>query len=310
MSDLEPVRGASHWKAILQALFVTFLWASSWVFIKFGLQDNLPPLTFAGLRYCLAFLVLLPLVLSNPAQRQVLTSLSRTAWMRLALLGLTLYTLTQGAQFVGLSLLPAATLTLLLSFTPIVVALMSARRGDESPAAAQWGGMLLSALGAAVYFYPLALPAGQALGVVVGLIGLLANAISSSLGRSINRGGGLSPLLVTTASMGIGGVILLVVGVATQGFGELGPRQWAIVAWLAVVNTAAAFTLWNYTLRTLTAVESSVINNLMLPQIAILAWIFLGESLTQRQIAGLVLVGVGTLVVQVWRGSARQEVAR
>ena len=51
-----------HAKAVLQALFVTFLWSTSWVFIKFGLT-NIPVLTFAGLRYSLAFLCLLPLVL-------------------------------------------------------------------------------------------------------------------------------------------------------------------------------------------------------------------------------------------------------
>jgi len=70
---------------------------------------------------------------------------------------------------------------------------------------------------------------------------------------------------------------------------------------VAVVNTALTFTLWNHTLRTLTAVESSILNGLMLPQIVFLAYVFLGESLTGRQIAGLVLVGVGTLVVQIRR---------
>ena len=38
-----------QFKAVLQALFVTFLWSTSWVFIKFGLVD-IPALTFAGLR--------------------------------------------------------------------------------------------------------------------------------------------------------------------------------------------------------------------------------------------------------------------
>ena len=90
---------------------------------------------------------------------------------------------------------------------------------------------------------------------------------------------GLPPVVITTVSMGIGGLLLLAVGAAAQGFGALDLRQWLIIAWLAVVNTALAFTLWNNTLRTLTAIESSVINNTMLPQIAILAWIFLGESL-------------------------------
>ena len=35
---------------MLVALFVVFLWATSWVLIKFGLEA-IPPLTFAGLRY-------------------------------------------------------------------------------------------------------------------------------------------------------------------------------------------------------------------------------------------------------------------
>lgn len=312
MSSLTPVESpatASRGQAIAQALLVTLLWSSSWVLIKFGLQASLPPLTFAGLRYSLACLVLLPFVLTKPAQRQRLATLPLPVWGRLVLLGLMLYTLTQGAQFVGLSLLPAATLTLLLNLTPIVVALLSVILGNESPAGGQWAGVMLSAAGAIIYFYPLDVPQGQAWGLAVGLIGMLANAGSSLMGRQINRDGRLSPLLITTISMGIGGLILLIAGAIMQGFGELGREQWAIIVWLAVVNTAVAFTLWNRTLRVLTAVESSVINNTMLPQIAVLAWVFLGETLTGRQIAGLLLVGAGTLIVQLWRPGRRNRSA-
>ena len=53
---------SSHTSAVLQALFVTFLWSTSWVLIRIGLED-IPALTFAGLRYTIAFLCLLPLVL-------------------------------------------------------------------------------------------------------------------------------------------------------------------------------------------------------------------------------------------------------
>ena len=48
---------SSHRVAILQALFVTFLWSTSWVFIKFGLEE-IPSLLFAGLRYFMAFTIL------------------------------------------------------------------------------------------------------------------------------------------------------------------------------------------------------------------------------------------------------------
>jgi drug/metabolite transporter (DMT)-like permease len=45
-------------------------------------------------------------------------------------------------------------------------------------------------------------------------------------------------------------------------------------------------------------VESSIINNLMLPQIAILAFVFLGETLNGKELVGLVLVSLGVIVVQ------------
>lgn len=63
-------------------------------------------------------------------------------------------------------------------------------------------------------------------------------------------------------------------------------KGWGIAAWLAVVNTGSAFTLWNHSQRLLPATESSVIINIMLIQIALLAWIFLGKSLGGLQING------------------------
>ena len=71
--------------------------------------------------------------------------------------------------------------------------------------------------------------------------------------------------------------------------------------WLAVVNTAFAFTLWSLTLRTLSALESSLINNTMLIQIPILALFFLGEQITWREGLGMVLAGIGILMVQLCR---------
>jgi drug/metabolite transporter (DMT)-like permease len=287
-----------HVQAVLQALLVTLLWSSSWVLIKLGLSTSLPALTFAGLRYYIAFLCLLPFVLLNPRHRDSLRTMSRAAWGQLALLGVMFYALTQGAQFVGLALLPAATLSLMLNFSPIFVALPGGLLNREAASMMQWGGILLSAIGAIVYFFPPELPPGQMFGLAIGTAGVLANAGSSLLGRRINRESELSPVLVTAVSMGIGGTLLLLSGLAAQGAGRLDSTQWLIVAWLAIVNTAFAFTLWNNSLKTLTAVESSILNNTMLPQIAILAWLFLDEALSPAQIIGILLVGVGTLIVQ------------
>jgi len=291
---------SSRLGAALQALLVTFLWATSWVLIKIGLYD-IPALTFAGLRYGLAFLCLLPFAL-RPAHLANLRRLSKRQWGQLIVLGLLFYAVTQGAQFLGLAYLPAVTVSLLLNFTTIVVALMGLVLLAERPTALQWGGAGLSIGSIVIYFYPVSLSASQVIGLVVMGAGVLANAGSSILGRRVNREDDLSPLIVTTVSMGIGAAVLLVTGSLTQGLPPLSPINWAFIGWLAVVNTAFAFTLWNHTLRTLAAMESSIINSTMLIQIAVLAWLFLGEPLTTQKIAGMTLAGLGALIVQLRRG--------
>jgi drug/metabolite transporter (DMT)-like permease len=291
----------SHLVAVLQALFVTFLWSTSWVLIKIGLKD-IPALTFAGLRYSLAFLCLLPFLL-RPASLAAMRGLSGRAWARLIVLGLLFYAITQGAQFLGLFYLRPATVNLVLSFTPALVALLGIAWLAEQLTALQWAGAGLSLVGVVIYFFPVSLAAGEVIGLAVVAAGVLANAGSSILGRHVNRSGDIQPLVVTGVSMGIGAGALLAAGVGVQGLPRLSPLNWAIVGWLAVVNTALAFTLWNHTLRTLPAVESSIINNTMLIQIAILAWIFLGDWLSGQEIAGLVLALAGTLIVQ----TARQK---
>ena len=288
-----------HTRVIFQALFVTFLWSTSWVLIKIGLKGNLPPVTFAGLRYTLAFLCLFTYVtIINRDSLSVIRSLSVKTWLKLILLGVLFYALTQGAQFVSLASLPAATLTLLLNLTSIIIAIYNTLTGKEQPSLIQWVGIVISVLGAMVYFLPLTIEKGQVPGLIAGLVGLIANAASAIYGRHINSRGDLPPVVVTTISMGVGGFIMLITGGITQGFGALNTQQWGIIFWLALVNTAFAFTLWNKTLQTLTAVESSIINGTMLPQIAILAWVFLGEPLNAKQIFGMILVGIGTLIVQ------------
>ncbi len=288
-----------HLRTVLQALLVTFLWSTSWVLIKIGLED-IPALTFAGLRYSLAFLCLLPFAL-RPTCLRPLRSLSKRRWGRLIALGFLFYAVTQGAQFVGLAYLPAITVSLLLNFTTIVVALLGIFLLAEQPTVLQWCGVLLNIVGNVVYFYPVSFPTGQVVGLIVVVVGVLANAISSILGRRINREGELSPLAVTVVSMGIGAIVLLAVGAFIQGFPRLNPTHWAIIGWLAVVNTAIAFTLWNHTLRTLRAMQSSIINSTMLVQIAILAWLFLGERFTWQEGIGMALAGFGALVVQLRR---------
>jgi len=275
------------------------LWSTSFIIIKWGLKE-IPPLTYAGLRYFLAFLCLLPLAFNKKRIAEI-KSITRNDWLLLSALGLLFYTFTQGTQFLGLSLLPAVTVSLLLNFTPIVVAVMGIILLSEKPTILQWGGAVLFIAGIITYFIPVDLSENQTLGIAVMVVGVLANSGSAVLGRSINRSAKYSPVTITIISMGFGSVIILALGIVFQGLPEISFSTTIYLLWLAVINTALAFTLWNLTLRKLTAMESSIINGTMLIQIALLAWIFLGESISIKEGAGMFIAAAGAVLVQLKR---------
>jgi drug/metabolite transporter (DMT)-like permease len=286
-------------------MVVVFVWATSWILVKRHLHA-IPALSFAGLRYGLAFVCLLALLLSRPAMRSSVAALSRREWLRLGTLGLLLYGLTQATVFIGLARLPAVTVSLLLSLTPALVTVLAIPLLREVPTPLQRCGVLLTLAGALVYFGPVALPASQLAAVGVVAVGVVAFTAATMLGRSVNRDDGLPALTVTVVSMGIGSGVLLTVAVVHDGIPRLIPSSWLVVLWLAVINTAVAFTVWNHTMRRLSAMESSLINNTMLVHVAVLAWIFLGERPNARAMLGLVLVAGGVLLVQLRRVGNRQ----
>ena len=282
-------------RAILQALLVTFLWSVSFVLIKTSLKD-IPPLIFAGLRYSMAVLFLLPGLFR---QRSQLKTLSGRDWVQLVILGLVFYTLTQGGQFLSLSHLPAITFSLILNFTTVLVALFGIIGLREYPSTLQWFGIGVFIAGVLVYFLNAGVSAGEPIGFVLAGITMVANAAAGLLGRGINRSKRIPPILVTTISMAVGAVVLLIAGLVMEGWPHLTWRSVLVILCLGAVNTALAFQLWNRSLQHLSAVESSIINNTMLIQIAVLAWLFLGETLNGVEIIGLALAAVGIFLANV-----------
>ena len=286
-----------HVLAVWAALLVTVLWSSSWVLIRFGLDDEaLPPITFAGLRYGLAGAILLSLTLARTSTRDSLRNLRRRDWFVLGGLGVVFYTITQGAQFVAIEAQPAATTSLVLSMTPLLVAAASARSLGERPLPRQYFGATLVAVGALLYF------AGDlgatSLGMAAAIVGLLANAASALLGRYANRGHGTPPLVITAVTMSVGAGLLVGSGLALDGWPVVSTRAALLIVWLALVNTAVAFTLWNAALRHLSAVESSGINNTMLIQIGLLAWVFLDEPLGVAGTIAVLIVSAGIVLTR------------
>lgn len=287
-----PGRGA----AIGLALLVTFLWSTSWVLIRFGLQE-VPALTFAGLRYAIAAGCLLPFLFRRNTF-QAVRALDRRQWYQLVLMGVMFYAVAQGAQYLGLVYLPLASASVLLNLTSLIVAGTGLILLSESPSRLQWLGVFLNLAGIILFFFPPVFSGQHWLGIAIIIVAMLANTGGTLLGRKINRARTIPPIVVTAVSMGIGAVLLLGSGIAIQGLPKVSLVNWGVILWMAAVNTALAFTLWNYTQRTLLAMESSIINNTMTVQIAILGWIFSGEGLTVLEIIGILLATIGAVLVQ------------
>ena len=251
--------------------------------------------------------VLILSVSTSRTHRDEVRHLDRRSLLQLAALGVVFYALTQGAQFVAIDNQPAATTSLVLSLTPLFVGIASARSLGERAAHRQLAGAGIVVAGALAY---LAGDLGAtAIGLTAAFIGLGANVGGALLGRLVNRAQSTSPVVVTTVSMAVGAVLLILAGLIVEEPPTLTLRAGLIIAWLAIVNTAIAFTLWNLSLRRLTAIESAGINNTKLIQIALLAWVFLGEAPGVFGIIGIVTVSIGVFLTRARSSTATHRSA-
>lgn len=283
--------------AIVQAIFVTSLWSSSFIIIKFGLEE-IPPLTFAALRYSFASVILLALIFGQNGMRAELKNRSRRWWMSLFFYGLVYIAITQGTQFLGLLYLPAITFSLILNMTPILVLVLAIPWIKEKPSSKESLLVLLGIAGVLLYFYPLDFVGVSIIGLVIAIISLLANTVSSIVGRAINRKRDAPPLVITGIMISFGSVFLLLASVMIEPLQPLSLTSWFYVFWLAGVNTALAFTLWSRSQRILRAIDMTLINSTMMPQIVILSIIFLGEFPELIDWIGLIILAFSVTAVQ------------
>ncbi len=281
------------------AVLVTILWSSSYVFIKLGLEE-VPPLYFATVRYALAFAILALVDLFSRKSRRTAhgNPLKPYSWA-LIVAGIAGYTVAQGLQYVGLFFLPAVTTSFLLNFTPIFVLFIGAAALNEKPSGFQVLGLGIALTGAFLFFYERISWQGEWLGVVVVLASGLGWAVYVIIVRRFQKASGVSSLRLTTLTMGAGVVGMVVLTAVTEEYAPLTVNLVFVIVWLATVNTALAFFLWNWVLKTLPSYELTVVQNLMLIEIALFAFFFLQETITMLMVVGMALVFCGVLAVQV-----------
>jgi len=276
--------------ALLEALLVSMVWGSSFIFVKIALTE-LGPLTIGGLRYFLGFACLLPFLRCRSF------TLTRAQWLRMAFLGFSGYTLANGALFWALRFLPATTGSFLMSLITVTVLLGGVVWLREIPKRLQVVGILIVLAGMALFFSS-GLKPGEPLGLAIFALALLGFTLFGLLSRiaAINRQ--VDTLTLTALPLAIGGGLLLAIAVPIDGIPSASPRTWSLILLLAAINTAMGYVLYNHALQSLQAFEMNVLLNLTPIWTAVLGWLVLDEILSSAQWTGIFVVIAGVMLVQ------------
>src|SRR6266480_2971771 len=286
-------------KSRLVWLILCGIWGSTWLFIKLGLAD-LPPLTFAGIRFVLASLILSVLILA----RGVRWPRSRRDWSLIAIVGLLQFTLNYGLVFWGEQYIPSGLAAVLQSTFPafgLVIAHLYLPY--ERITTAKVIGILFGVSGIVIIFSNQLTIAGHM--ALLGSVALVASAFFGSYSNVLVKAYGtqIDPQVLAAGQMIFGFPPLLIIGIATEG--NPFRSHWtttAVVslAYLVIVGSVIAFALYYWLVRHMEVTKTMLIA-LVTPVVAvILGMIVLHEKLKWRLFAGAacIISGIGLIVLR------------
>lgn len=261
------------------------IWGSTWLFIKLGLAD-LPPFTFAAIRFLIA---LIPLILLVWVTKRELPK-RRSDWILMAGTGVLTFTFNYGLVFWGENHISSGLTAILYTMLPLFgLVIAHVRLPSEPITPAKIFGVLLGIAGVAVIFSkqiqvddPLA-PLGAA--------AIIFAAIGTSLaGIEIKaRGRHLDPLVLTTVQIAIGFLPLLAFGLMTEGdplMFHWTPMAWISILYLAFIGSALAFVLLYWLLKHMEVTKAQLMPFLSTLIAVILGWLVLSEELSWRTVVG------------------------
>jgi drug/metabolite transporter (DMT)-like permease len=295
-------------KARIVWLILCGIWGSTWLFIKIGLAD-LPPFTFAGIRFVLASIILTSLVLVRRAR----WPRTRHEWILIATVGLLQFTLNYGLVFWGEQYISSGLAAVLQSTFPVFgLVIAHLYLPEERMTGAKVVGVLLGVFGVAVIFSDQLSIAGHM--ALLGSVALVLSAFFGSYGNVLVKayGGQIDPQILAAGQMVFGFVPLLAIGIPLEG----NPLRFhwtakAVVCllYLVVVGSVVAFALYYWLVRRMDVTNTMLIA-LVTPVVAvILGMVVLHEKLNWRLVAGGACIISGIALI-VWRKRRQTRSAR
>ena len=285
-------------KARLVWLVLCLIWGSTWLFIKIGLTD-LPPLTFAGIRFVIASLILFMIIWV----RRLRLPRNRKDWWLLALTGFLSFSLNYGLLFWGEQYISSGLAALLQATIPAFGLIIAHfYLPDERMTLAKIAGIILGVAGVGMVFSNQLAVAGT-----LALAGCVALVLSSLFVAYSNvlikaRGKALDPAIISAGQMVFGLIPLLLVGIPLEG--NPFSFRWTLMAivsllYLALVGSVIAFLLYYWLMRNMDVTKSMLIA-LVTPVVAVLlGMLVLEEELSWRTVVGgaMIMSGIGMIVL-------------
>jgi drug/metabolite transporter (DMT)-like permease len=293
-------------KARLVWLILCGIWGSTWLFIKLGLAD-LPPLTFAGIRFVLAFLILSLMIFA----RRVRWPRSRHDWLIIAIVGFLQFTLNYGLVFWGEQHISSGLAAVLQSTFPVFgLVIAHLYLPHEQMTKAKVVGVLLGFAGVAIIFSDRLNIAGHM--ALLGSIALVMSAFFGSYGNVLVKAYAteVDPQVLAAGQMLCGFPPLLIIGLATEGSPlnfRWTPLAILSLAYLVIVGSVIAFGLYYWLVRHMDVTHTMLIA-LVTPVVAVvLGMLVLDERLNWRLFAGgaCIISGLALVVWQKRKHSAR-----
>lgn len=293
------------------AIVACLLWSSAFVGVKIGLKYH-SPLQFAGIRFILAGLMLLP-VIGNFKRfgKEV-----KNNFGYVCLIAFLQVVLQYSLFYMGVNLVPASISAMIVGSSPLFVALIA--HFSVATDRMNWiktASIFLGIAGVAIITLGRkSLPSGAEI-ALPGVLFLILNNLASGVTNVVvsRTKHTISPMILTSSSLFIGGIVLFLISFPFEGIPEQTfPAEYFIaLGWLSFLS-AAAITIWNTLLRR-PSVKVSELNiwKFLIPVSgALLSWIILpDEKPDLTSVTGMLLIGVSLVVLYVFPSAGNKSKA-
>jgi drug/metabolite transporter (DMT)-like permease len=289
-------RPKAGWGVPLAWLTLCIVWSSTWLAIKIGLRD-LPPISFVGIRFLIAIIVLVAVSIG----RTRLLPRGRDDYVVLAITGVLMFALNYTLLFWAELHVSSGLAAVLQATIPIFGMMFAHWMLPDEPLRLQKLAGAIVALGGVTVICGRLLGFNGALafwGGVAVVVGAASAAFANVLVKA--RSMQVAPAMLAAWQMIFGIAPLLLLGFAIDG--NPARFHWTLssvfcLLYLAVIGSALTFLLLYWLLPRLSVAQLQSISLITPPGAVMLGWLLGGETFPLSSLFGAALVLVGVWMI-------------